>query len=223
MKKHNSLEIAKLLEAIKNLPADPLDDGVSAEKRLPLRMLKLYPKMAFRLRVLKVSQETKQPPIVVAEQMMEIAAGMDVRPVKVCPLNGPDVGVALDSVVAVLQKTQVCIRRLDSEENLSLDKVQKIHDAYASCMELLIAADKLAEQTFYNHATLVKMQAFAFKNNEVIQTLVRDLQVLEKNTPPEGNDPQKQKDKLASAKANLDAHVELATVLKRLGFAPDFE
>lgn len=213
----------QLLDAIKKLSAHSPQGDSAGATRLPLKVLKLNPSDAFRLRVLKLSAETGQSPAVIAEQLLEIAAGMDVRPIRVCPQNGPEAGVALEDVVRALHKTLACIRTLESTEDAPVDKVETLREAYVQCIEMSIAVDKLAGETFYNHATLSTMQAFAFKNSEALTKLAGEIAALEKPSVTESSDAQKQKaEKLASMNVSLEARKELATVLVRLGFAPEF-
>jgi hypothetical protein len=215
--------ISELLQAINELSANPEKDDMAGVMRLPLKSVSFKPSDGFRLRVQKLALLTKQPPTIVFEQLVAIAAGMDVRPVQICPQNGPETGIALESVTKVLQIAQNCIRCLESKENPPADKVQALREGYVATIELLIAADKLAGETFYNHQTLVRMQAFAFKNNEAMSKLSAEIASLEKTISAGASDEQKHKvEKLGILKSNLEARKELATVLVRLGFAPEF-
>ncbi len=215
--------VSELLQAITALSANPAKDDMAGVMRLPLKSVSFKPSDGFRLRVQKLAIMTKQSPTIVFEQLMAIAAGMDVRPVQICPQNGPETGIALESVTKVLQIAQNCIRCLESKENPPADMVQKLREGYVATIELLIAADKLAGETFYNHQTLVTMQAFALKNNEEMTKLSAEIASLEKTMSAEVGEAQKHKaEKLGILKGNLEARKELATVLVRLGFAPEF-
>lgn len=216
-----SNKVLALLAAVQALKANPSQFDVPELARLPLGQVKFNPSEDFRLAVYKLAMITKMSPYKAFELLLEIAAGLTVQPLQVCPKNGPETGVSLELVSKALQLVADYVRIFECKETLAIDKVQAMRNGQLACIELQIAVRKLCAETFYSHETLLMMQAFARKNIDAIKGDQADIEKLEKSVP-EGSDKQKHANDLAKKKSNLEMHQELAKILVRLGFSPEF-
>lgn len=216
-------KLLHLIAAIQALKLGSKSVNITEPIRLPLGKVHFNPSEAFRLSVYKLSVLTKMSPAEIFKLLLEIAAGMDVKPVEVRPQNGSGTGVSLDLVAKALQAVADCVRIFEAKETLADEKVQAMREGQLACIELQRAVCKLCAETFYSHETLVSMEAFASKNNEAIKKLISEIETKKKSVAEPGEKQKEKEESVARMERALEDRKELKTVLVRLGFAAEYD